>query len=162
MEAREPKVERGLYELFEISVILKGLDALLEIVVGIALFFVNIPNLVQSLVQTEIIEDPNDFIATHIQALAGTLSPQVQTYGALYLLAHGVIKVVVVIGLLRRSRWAYPAALAVFALFIAYQTIKFIGTHSIPLLLLDIFDILLVWLVYHEYRRMTREGGFRR
>jgi uncharacterized membrane protein len=156
MNERDAAAERNIHRLFEVGVVLKGLNALLEIVVGTTLFFVNIPDTVQSLAQNELIEDPNDFLATHVQTLVGHLSTQTQFYSALYLLSHGAIKVFLVVGLLRRRSWAYPASLAVLALFVAYQVIKWLETHSIPLLLLTLFDLALMWLVWHEYRRMVR------
>jgi uncharacterized membrane protein len=99
------------------------------------------------------VEDPNDFLATHLQNFTSTISPQTQTFAALYLLSHGVIKAVLVVGLLRNKLWAYPASLAVLALFVAYQVIKFLSSHSIALALLTLFDLVVMWLIWHEYRR---------
>jgi len=146
--------EKNIYRIFEIGVILKGLNALLEIVLGGLLLFVNVSGIIQALIASELVEDPDDFLATHLQSFATHLSPQAQLYSALYLLAHGFIKVVLVWGLLKNKAWAYPASLAILALFVAYQGISFLGTHSIPLALLTVFDLTLMWLIFHEYRRM--------
>lgn len=154
-------VEKNLYRLFEVGVVLKGANAVLEIVLGGLLFFFNVGDIVRAFAENALVEDPDNFLATHIYGFASNFSSQAEFYSALYLLSHGIIKAFLVVGLLRRSLWAYPASLAVLALFVVYQTIKFLGTHSVPLALLTVFDLVLIWLVWHEYRRMTREGGFR-
>ena len=62
-------------------------------------------------------------------------------FAAIYLLSHGVIKVVLVASLFRELLWAYPAAIVVFTLFIVYQLYPYalIGQrdHQIPGAFLD-------------------------
>ena len=99
-----------------------------------------------------IIEDPDNFFWLHLRSLA-TLSPKAQLFGGLYLLTHGVVKVILVWGLLREKMWAFPAAIVVLSLFSVYQIIKFIETWSLGMLLLTIFDLIVVALVVREYRQ---------
>ena len=75
---------------------------------------------------------------------------------AFYLLSHGLIKSLLVIGLLRERLWAYPASFAVFGAFIAYQLYRFTFTHDIGLVLLSIFDLFVIYLAVHEYRLLRR------
>lgn len=152
---RDPQ-ERRIFRVFEVAVVLKGLNALLEVTLGILLMFTDVVNdIVTALVQNEFIEDPNGFLATHIHALLSP-SPHAKFVGALYLLGHGIVKVFLMAGLLRNKRWAYPATIAVLTLFILYQLIRFTWTHSTWLLVLSAFDVLVVWLVWHEYKRVSR------
>lgn len=153
--------EKNIYRVFEVGVVLKGANALLEIVLGALLLFVNVGDIVRAFAQNALVEDPDNFLANHVYGYVSHFSPQAELYSALYLLSHGIIKVFLVVGLLRRKLWAYPASIAVLGLFVAYQSIKFLATHSIPLALLTVFDLTLMWLVYHEYRRMRKEGGFK-
>jgi uncharacterized membrane protein len=153
--------EKNIYRIFEIGVLLKAANALLEIVLGGLLLFVNVGDIVRAFAQNALIEDPDNFLASHLYGYASRFSAQAEFYSALYLISHGVIKVFLVIGLLRRKLWAYPASLAVLGLFVAYQSIRFLATHSIPLAILTVFDLALMWLVYHEYRRMLKGGGFK-
>lgn len=155
----EEKKERGLHELFEIGVLLKGINAVLELLFGSLLLFVDVQAIVEALIQNEIIEDPNDFLATHLHSIAGHITPGAEVFSGLYLIAHGVIKIVLVYGLLKNKIWAYPASLTVLALFVAYQGITWVRTHSIALLLLTIFDLSLIALIYHEYRARVRKAG---
>lgn len=150
------KREKDIRQLFVISVVLKGIGAVLEVGFGLLLFFTNsVTNFVLQLAQNEFIEDPNDFFATHFHSFIAP-TPEEQMYGALYLLSHGAVKVVLVAGLLRNKLWAYPATIAILTLFILYQSVRWLQTHSFALLLLTVFDVLVLWLIYHEYRRIQK------
>jgi len=95
--------ERRIHKLFEISLLLKGAHALIECLGGLALAFVStsaITSLVNSLTQDELIEDPKDFVGTHLLSMAQNFTVSTQHFYAFYLLSHGAIKVFLVIGLL--------------------------------------------------------------
>lgn len=151
---------RSIHDLFEVGVALKGLNALLELSLGVLFLFVDVGALVQTLAQKELVEDPTDFLASRLQGLAGTLSPGAELYSALYLISHGVVKGVLVFGLLRGYLWAYPASLAVLALFVLYQLIGIVATQSVPMILLTLFDLVVMWLIWKEYAyvRASRSG----
>ncbi|MCE9541131.1 DUF2127 domain-containing protein [Candidatus Kaiserbacteria bacterium] len=151
--------EKGIYEVFYISVLLKGLNAAVEIVLGGLLFFTaRHGDVLVTLVRNELIDDPNDFLARHAESLVHYLDPQVQLFAALYLLSHGIVKGVLVWGLLKNKTWSYPAALAVFSLFILYQIVKWFQHHSLILVFLTVFDAVVMWLIWHEYRMRVRTG----
>src|ERR1700704_2752463 len=125
---RECMNEHRVHQIFEISVLLKGAHALIECVGGLVLAFVStsaIAHLVNALTQDELIEDPNDFVGTHLLSLAQNFTLSSQHFYAFYLLSHGVIKAFLVIGLLRNKRWAYPVSIVVLGLFIVYQLYRF-------------------------------------
>ena len=147
---------KGLHDLFEIGVVLKGVNAAVELLLGFLLLFVDVRGIIETLAQNELVEDPTDFLATHLQAEVSKLPPGAELYSALYLLSHGAVKAVLGWGLLKKKLWAYPASIVVLLLFIAYQVIKYLETHSIALMLLTLFDAALVYLIYHEYRAMQR------
>ncbi|MDO8481850.1 MAG: DUF2127 domain-containing protein [bacterium] len=152
------KREHAIYEVFVGAVVIKGLNAILETVLGTLLLFTDvIEDVVSVLVQKEIIEDPNSFVANYIQSLLST-TPHAPSFAALYLLSHGVVKVFLMIGLLRNKLWAYPATIVVLALFISYQLIRYLSTHSVPLIFLSVFDATVVWLVWHEYHRLQKKA----
>ncbi len=143
--------------LFRVSVILKGLDALVEIAGGIALWSITpefVVRLVRLLTRDEISEDPRDLVANFLRREASHLSLAGEHFMALYLLAHGVIKAAVVIALLRNKLWAFPAAIVVFAGFIAYQLYRFTFTGSFGLVALSVFDVFVIWLVWLEYHAL--------
>ncbi|HEX4662694.1 MAG TPA: DUF2127 domain-containing protein [Candidatus Saccharimonadales bacterium] len=74
-------------------------------------------------------------------------------FGALYLMTHGIPKIILGIILLRRKLWAYPVALIALGLFIMYQLYLIITAHSIFMILLTLFDLFIVWLIWHEWQR---------
>ena len=160
-EATRHARDKRLHQAFEVGIILKGLNALLEIVLGIGLLTPvadRVSSFVLSLAQDELVEDPTDFFATHIEKYSHLLSPDAQFFGSMYLLSHGIVKGVLVYGLLREKLWAYPASIAVLILFIIYQVIRWMSTRSVALVLLTIFDLVILWLIWHEYKRLQREA----
>jgi uncharacterized membrane protein len=152
--------ERRVHQIFEISVLLKGAHALIECIGGLVLAFVStdaIKGLVNALTQEELTEDPNDFVATHLLSLAQNFTVSTQRFYAFYLLSHGVIKLLLVAGLLRNKLWAYPVSLVVLGLFIVYQLYRFSYTHGAGLIVLTIFDVIVMGLIWHEYRLVRRD-----
>ena len=111
-----------------------------------------IVSLVGRFTQDELIEDRGDVVANTLLHWAQTFSIQTQHFYAFYLLSHGVVKLGLVTGLLIRKLWAYPASLVVMTLFIAYQLYRYTYTHGIGLIFLTLFDLVVMWLVWHEYR----------
>jgi uncharacterized membrane protein len=147
--------EQHIHRIFQVSIILKGLHALIECAGGVALYFISTESIVywvDLLTQEELIEDPDDFVATHLLMVAQHLSVGTETFYAFYLLSHGLVNVALVIGLLRGMLWAYPVSLAVLVAFIAYQGYRYSYTHSIGLMVLTAFDIVIIWLIWHEWR----------
>jgi len=147
--------ERRIHKLFEVGILLKGAHAVIECASGFALALTNtaaIARLVNRLTQDELVQDPHDFIATHLLALAQGFSVEAKHFYAFYLVSHGVVQLLLVIGLLRAKYWAYPASLAVMGLFIVYQVYRYTLTHSIGLILLTIFDLIVIGLIWQEYR----------
>ena len=147
--------ERRIHEIFEISILLKGAHALIECVGGILLALVStkaITDFVGRVTQYELSEDRRDLIATRLLEWAQGFSIETQHFYAFYLLSHGAVKLLLVIGLLREKLWAYPASLIVLGLFIAYQIYRYSFTHSPALIVLSIFDIFVMGLIWHEYR----------
>ncbi len=110
----KPAGEHRIHQLFEVSVWLKGAHALIECVGGVLLYLVTtetIASWVNMFTQEELVEDPNDFIATHLSRMAAEFSVASKEFYAIYLLSHGLIKLLLVVGLLRGKLWSYPASL---------------------------------------------------
>jgi uncharacterized membrane protein len=147
--------EKNIHRLFEVSIWLKGAHSLLEIAGGILLASVStsaITDFVTRVTADELLENPHDFIANYLLKTAMQLSVGTKLFAAFYLLSHGAVKLFVVIGLIRDKVWAYPTSLVVLGLFIGYQLYRFTLTHSVALLLLTLFDLIVIWLIVHEYR----------
>lgn len=146
--------EKFIHTVFVWGVILKGLNAILEIVGGVAFLFGDkLTAWAQNLLNQEFLEDPHDMVATYLQkGLNALTSGSAETFLSFYLLSHGIIKLFLAAALLRSKYWAYPVAIVVFFLFVAYQVYRYSFTHSAYLILLTLFDLLLIWLTWHEYK----------
>ncbi|GLS20900.1 hypothetical protein GCM10007874_39170 [Labrys miyagiensis] len=147
--------EEQVHHAFLVSVFLKGAHALIECIGGLALALIStetIARLVRALTQDELSENPHDFLASHLQAWAQGFSLQSKHFYAFYLLSHGLVKVFLVIGLLRGKAWSYPASLVVLGLFILYQLYRYSYTGSIGLLVLTAFDVVVMAMIWWEYR----------
>jgi uncharacterized membrane protein len=151
--------EHRIHQIFRISIILKGLHALIEIVGGLMFYFLSAQSIllwVNFLTREELVEDPRDFVATHLLSAAEQLTGATQTFYAFYLVSHGLIKVALVAGLLREKLIAYPLSLITLGAFIVYQLYRYSYTHSFGLILLTIFDLVVIVLVWHEWRLLRK------
>jgi uncharacterized membrane protein len=141
--------------LFKIGVVFKGIDGAIETVAGIALFFTttaSLCNLVGWITHGEMQEDPTDFVSTHLVNFFQHLSVNTKYFVSVYLLSHGLAKVVLAIGLLRGKLWAYPTALTIFGLFLCYQIYRFAHNHSMGLGLISLLDVIILVLILREYK----------
>ncbi len=158
------QIERRLHQLFDVSLIAKGAFAATELLSGIAIWLVSADWVIRTvgwLTHYEIVEDPGDRLATWLLGLAHGYTVSTQHFWALYLIGHGVVKLAVVTALAYRILWAYPASILVLVGFILYQLDRFSVTHAPFLIALTLFDLVVIWLVWHEYRRMKAASGAR-
>ena len=152
--------EKNIHLLFEASLWLKVVFAFFEVVGGVLAYFVSqqfLLNLVLALTQHELLQDPRDLVANYLLHGVQTFSLSSQHFFAFFLLSHGIIKLFLTAGLMREKLSYYPAAIAVFGLFGAYQLYRFTFTHSVGLLLATILDVLVIWLTWHEYRYLHKK-----
>ncbi|HKI96118.1 MAG TPA: DUF2127 domain-containing protein [Gemmatimonadales bacterium] len=147
--------ERLARRLFDLGIILKGIDGILEIAGGFVFAFVRPETLnavIRALTANELSEDPSDVVANFLRHTFRHISASTTLFAAAYLMVHGLTKVGLVAGLLRDKRWAYPAALVVLGAFTCYQIYRFALAHSPWLGVLTVFDIAVIALIWNEYR----------
>ncbi|HSX17856.1 MAG TPA: DUF2127 domain-containing protein [Candidatus Saccharimonadales bacterium] len=142
---------------FRVSLYIKGAHGLLETIGGIFLFLVHpeqIDRWAESLTRGELSQDPHDFIATHILRSAHEITGASLTFAGLYLLSHGIVKLVLVVEVIRDHLWAYIGLITVTALFAIYQIYRIVLIRfSVALFLLTIIDLVIIYLTQKEYRR---------
>jgi uncharacterized membrane protein len=137
--------EKRVHQVFVVSVLAKGAHALIEIASGLALYLFSADALARTLYDL----DNGGWLVRHFP-----LSEQ--HFYAFYLLSHGLVKSILVYGLLREKLWAYPASFVVFGAFIAYQLYRFTYTHEVALIALSVFDLFVISLAVHEYRLLRK------
>jgi uncharacterized membrane protein len=152
--------EKRIHQVFVVSVLAKGLHALMEIVGGIALYLISTETIVGGISRWSnraIAQEKHDWIATRLLHFSETFSVSEHRFFAFYLLSHGLIKGILVAGLLKEKLWAYPASFVVFGGFIAYQLYRYSFTHETALIALSIFDLFVIALAVHEYRLLRKQ-----
>jgi len=159
---RDLRSGRLLDRSFRVSIALKGLHALLETIGGIALLTIapqTLNRFLLTVLHQELSEDPRDFIATHLVRAYHSFVSGGKHFASVYLLSHGVVKLVLVIALFWNKLWAYPLMIIMLAAFICYQLYRFALTHSLVMILLTLFDlvvIVLTWLEYGKQRALRQ------
>ena len=146
--------------LFLILLILKTLFAFFESILGFLLFFIQkstIINLLGYYAQEEVLEDPKDYIATKITGFASHFSVDTQIFIALYLITHGLVKLMLLYGVYKQKLFVYPLAGGVFFAFALYQIYEYIRTLSLGYLFLVILDFIFIALMIYEYKTLTKE-----
>jgi uncharacterized membrane protein len=154
--ANSESVSPSLDRTFRITVTLKGLDGALETIGGLVLLFVRpaaLNHFARTLTQHELSQDPHDFIARHLLHSAGHLTHGTTLFAAIYLLSHGLAKVVLVVAVFREQLWAYPGMIVLLVAFIVYQLYELSAVRlTIGLSLLTALDAFVVWLTWREYK----------
>ncbi len=148
----------SLHRLFQVAVVVKGLDGVLEFIGGVLLLLVSptaLQRLVVVLTQHELAEEPDDWLVMTLRHAAETFSVETKHFASAYLIGHGILKVFLAASLLRDRLWAFPLALSVLAIFVVYQLHRFGRTHSMILLALTVLDAVVMVLIWHEYRSRT-------
>ena len=154
-----------LDRVFEVGIVLKGLDGAGELVGAVLLLLVGpagIQHWAAVLTQGELSEDPNDVVARYLLRTSAGLDGHAVLFGAAYLLVHGLVKVVLVVALLRNRLWAYPWMIGVLLAFIAYQLYRIALAPGAGMIALTVFDALVVALTWREWRvqrTVRREGS---
>jgi uncharacterized membrane protein len=147
--------EKQIYRAFELTIILKGLHGIIEILGGLLFLVISkdfVLTVAMRLTEDELADDPNDFVANFLLHSAQNFMHS-KTFAALFLISHGLLNCGLAWGLLRNKMWAYPAALVALTYFIIYQAYRLIAyPFSLTLFGFTIFDLVVIWLIAHEYR----------
>jgi len=147
---------RNIHRIFIVSLVLKTINAFLELAVSFVFLFTgSITAGLSFIVQNEVVRDRDDVFADFFRhSVLPHLSSHSQLFVATYLLIHGAAKIFVVAGLLSRRIWAYKAAEFVLCAFIAYQMYEYALIGSFWLVFLSAFDTALLWLTWREHQTM--------
>ena len=143
----------------------KGIDGVLEISGAVLLFVIGKAGLraaVLALTAHELSSEPGDWFASHLRQAVSHLASNTTVFAGVYLLGHGLIKVVLVWwGLLRKKRWAFPTAEVFLGLFIAYQAYRMTLRFSALILALTLLDCAVLFLIWRESKTVARVRPFR-
>lgn len=129
-----------------------------RILFGLALLkVVGIPliEVVATLMQHELVEDPSDILYTFITTILTNHPLYITYFLALYFIFWGVVDIVLSYNLIKHRLWAFPASFLLISLFVVYEMIRFTYTHSFILLGVILLDTIILWLIRREYKKLT-------
>jgi uncharacterized membrane protein len=141
---------------FHAGIAIKGFDGVLECIGGVLIWFIK-PTSMNGILRFASMHDLpgkyDEIIVAQLFHLTQTLANGGKLFASMYLITHGLSKVVLVVALWLNKLWAYPLTIFVFAVFCVYQMYRYTHTHSIWLVLLTIFDLFLIYLTWREYQQ---------
>jgi len=135
-----------LHRAFFATVIVNGCIALADLVAG--LFF-----LFQQRITAIVYFSHYPFSAL-LRAVIMSISAQNQTMGMLYFFSHGMVKAILVWGLLTNRLWAYPMAIIVLGGFSLYQLYDLTAHFSWFTIFLLVVNIITIIFISREYRQV--------
>ena len=149
-----------LDQSFRAGIAIKGFDGLLECIGGVLILFIK-PSSLNEFFRVAALHDLpgkyDEIILAHLFHWTQSLAQGGKVFASVYLITHGLSKAILVTGLWMNKLWAYPLTIVVFGIFCVYQMHRYTHTHSIFLVLLTIFDLILMYLTWKEYVKLKRE-----
>lgn len=151
--------ERTYRKLFWIGIGIKALISAGELAAGFlflifdeARIYALISKLAYLVTGDELTESVRDPFWQYLVHVAKGFLNTPQAVWAFIFLSHGIVKMLLLGGIYKNIKWAYPATAYVFALFVVYQCYQYFLAPSVLLLIITAFDIALIFLITHEYR----------
>ena len=138
--------------LFRIGLIVKGVDALFEVVGG-ALFAMpgRLARWILVLSQLEVYRH-HDALAGRLDNLADRIHNHASIGQAVYLIVHGAAKVILVSAIFKEKKWGYQGLIGVLSIFGLIEFGQALVKGEVVVALLGVFDAALVYLIAKEYR----------
>lgn len=139
---------------------LKAINAVIEIIGGLIMLMVSLDwlnTMIKVIALPELREDSQDIIMNYLITLSQNFSITAMHSVAIYMLFHGLTKVIAVWLLWQKKMWAYLPVVGVFILFISYECYSFLHSYSPIMLGIIIIDIAIVVVVMLEYRHLKME-----
>lgn len=146
-----------LDKTYEIGILIKGFDGVVELIGGVLVLVLSpgaILNITNFFAQEFLEKNPHNFIGNHIEKAGHHLASGQTTFAALFLLTHGLVKVVLVTCLLLNKLWAYPYALVALGLFLVYQLYLLVTRPTFGMAFLTVLDAVIIYLVYREWQKV--------
>lgn len=107
----------------------------------------------------ELTEDPSDILFQIVNFFLSEHSFYVTRFLAFYFIFWGVIDILLSYNLIKEKLWAFPTSMVLIGLFVVYSIVRFTFTHSLLLLSVIIFDLVILLLIYKEYQKVKAESS---
>lgn len=143
-------------EVFTGSIILKGINGIIESIGGLILLFTNsqvISRYLKLIFNHELENDPSDKVVNFLINYFQNISQHTQVFAATYILLHGIMNLFLFSMVWKKKIHAYPIVVVIMSLLVIYQIIRFSHTHSVILFVITLVDMLIIYLIADEYTR---------
>lgn len=143
-----------LDKTYTLGILIKGIDGVLELLGGVLILTVPpswIMDATDFLSLSEFGVSQHNFLSQSVVKFGHDLAYGSHVFAAIFLLTHGLVKVVLVASLLRNYRRAYPFALVTLSLFLVYQFYAIITHFTWGMTFLTVIDIVIIWLIWREW-----------
>ena len=144
--------EKEIYQLFTASILLKGAISLTEILVGIVVLFIPVRVFISFGELVAQHYNSQEFLVHYLLSGIHMLTAISGIYIAVFLISRGAIKLGLIFALLKNKVWAYPWSLGILGLFVIYQTFEIIKLHSLGIVAITIFDLVVMYFIGKEYQ----------
>jgi uncharacterized membrane protein len=151
-----------VHRAFWLSLFLKGLDGALQLLGGVAVLVAEPGTLGKAyrwlsrfLIGNRVHNPEADFI----KVTAESFHMNVEMLVAIYLLVNGVIKVLLVYGLLKEKLWVFPAACVGFGLMFSLEVYRLSIHFFWGIFILMCISVFVITMVILEWRKVKALGS---
>ena len=140
---------------FLAAVAIKGLDGAIETVAGTIVAIAGthgISEFILRITAPELELHPESRTVHLVRHGALGLAHASSRFITTWLFAHGILKLLLAVELLRGKKWIFPVAVAVLAAFVSYMGYRLADHWSAWLLAFALFDTVTIALVLNEWR----------
>jgi uncharacterized membrane protein len=145
-----------------VAISIKGLDGLIETVAGLIVAFLNSREVYHFAVWAtapELAKHPGSHAVHAIRHGAYNFAYSSHKFAIIYLLAHGLLKVGLVVNLFIEHMWIFPVSAVVLLGFIGFMGLKLTMHWSPWLFAFAVFDTVTLALVLNEWRVRRAQGA---
>lgn len=160
MSLHVPEIELFIPEeskLFQVSMWWRIIYGILRVILGIAflkLIGVQVSEFIRIIMSHELTQDVNDVVFNKIYFMFEKHDFTIGYFIAGYFIFWGSVDILLSLSLLHKVRIAYPISMGLISMFILYSTFRFSYTHSLVLLGIIGIDIIILYLIYREYKKL--------
>jgi uncharacterized membrane protein len=150
-----------VHRAFWVSLFVKGIDGALQLAGGIIALVVEPGTLGRAyryLTRFLLGSNTHNVEAAFIKDAAQQFNMSVEILVSIYLLTHGVIKVLLVYGLLKERLWVFPAAFVGFGFFLAVEIYRIVHHFYWGIMILMCIDVFVITMVWLEYKKVKRQS----
>lgn len=155
---------RFFQTLFTLSIALKGIDGVLELIGGLVFIILkkqHIINILSRFFHYDLFNIPNQTILKWVTYISNGLTTNIKIFISVVLICSGFIKILLSVSLLLRKLIAFPIALGFLVVLFIYQMAQMFYTPSLFLNFFNFFDAIVILVIWREYIHLKRTREMR-